>query len=584
MPVIIRHQAWILFAAVLVFFVNLGGPRLWDEDEPKNAECAREMFVRGDWVVPTFNEQLRYDKPVLLYWLMISAYKTFGVNEFAARFWSALLAVGTSLATYHLGRILFRPQVGLWAGLAMASCLMFVVAGRAATPDSSLIFCSTLTMLAFVRATWGTSPTLAGANRLSDFLPKSWLAWAGVYAAMGLGVLAKGPVAIALPGGVMALYLLCARYAAESAAQPPAGFVAALFRRFSPMAVGKVFWSMRPFTALAVVGLVALPWYVLVGLRTDGDWPAGFLGTHNVGRFLKPMEGHRGPIIYYVPAIVIGFFPWSMFLLPSAIELARRIRTRADWAAYVFVACWAGLYVAFFSLARTKLPSYVLPAYPALALMTAVFIDHWLSSPQSVSRWMLQSGLGGAAAVGAVLMAALPLAAPYVLPGEEALGLVGVSLVVGGCLSLFWARRDRPQYAAVAFGAMAVAFVVSLFGFGAVRAGRHQNSEPLVSLIRQADRADVQLAMFDYNAPSLVFYARQRVPQYYVAEEAQRFFASNDHAYLITRAECVEGLKAVLPDDVKEIARQPRFLRYGKEVVVLGRPARLARSTQGGAR
>lgn len=584
MPAIIRHQTWILLAAALVFFTNLGGPRLWDEDEPKNAECAREMLERGDWVVPTFNEQLRYDKPVLLYWLMISAYKTFGVNEFAARFWSAVMAVGTSLATYHLGRLLFRPQVGLWAGLAMASSLMFVVAGRAATPDSSLIFCTTLTMLAFVRATWGASPTLAGANRLHDFLPKTWRSWAPIYAAMGLGVLAKGPVAIALPGGVMALYLLCARYAAENSSQQRTSFLRSLVRRFSPVAVWKVFWNMRPLTAILIVGAVALPWYLLVGLRTDWDWPAGFLGTHNVGRFLKPMEGHRGPIIYYLPAIIIGFFPWSMFLLPSLIELVRRIRSRADWASYLFVACWAGFYLAFFSLARTKLPSYVLPAYPALALMTGVFIDHWLSHPQSVSRWILYSALGGAAFVGAGFMTALPLAAPYVLPGEGALGLVGVSLLVGGVLSLVWAVRRQPRYAAVAFAATAVAFVVSLFGVAAVRASRHQNSEPLISLIRQTDPAAVQLAAFDYNAPSLVFYAQQRVAQFYADQEVEQFFASNDHAYLITRAECVDGLKAVLPADVKEITRQPRFLRYGKELVVLGRPQRLAQSTSSSAR
>lgn len=557
---------------------------MWDEDEPKNAECAREMLVRGDWVVPTFNEQLRYDKPALLYWLMISAYKTFGVNEFAARFWSALLAVGTSLATYHLGRILFRPQVGLWAGLAMASCLMFVVAGRAATPDSSLIFCTTLTMLAFVRATWGANPTLVGANRLSDFLPKSWFGWVTVYTAMGFGVLAKGPVAIALPGSVIALYLLCARYAAEQAARPRAGFLAGLAQRFSPPAVWRVFWSMRPLTALAVVGAVALPWYVLVGVRTGGDWPAGFLGTHNVGRFLKPMEGHHGPIVYYLPAIIIGFFPWSMFMLPSVIELVQRIRTRSDWASYVFVACWAGFYLAFFSFARTKLPSYVLPCYPALALMTAVFIDHWLTSPHAVSRWMLAGALSGTAAVGIGFMAAFPIAAPYVLPGEGAIGLVGVSLLIGGSLALAWAHTNRPRYAAVAFGVMAVAFVVSLFGVAATRVSRHQNSEPLIALIRQVDPAPVQLATFDYNAPSLVFYAQQRVAQYYAEHEAKQFFASQGHAYMITRAECLAGLKAVLPADVQEIARQPRFLRHGKELVLLGRPPKLARSTQHGAR
>ena len=147
---LLRHQAWIILVAGVVFFAGLGRPRLWDDDETKNARCAQEMLVRGDWVVPTFNFRLRPDKPALFYWLAMISYQLLGTTELAARFPSALLAVGTSLATYHLGRRLFRPEVGLWAGLAMATNLMFATIGRAATPDSTLIFCTTIALLAFV--------------------------------------------------------------------------------------------------------------------------------------------------------------------------------------------------------------------------------------------------------------------------------------------------------------------------------------------------------------------------------------------------------------------------------------------------
>src|SRR6185312_4746493 len=590
MPQLIRHQAWIVLAGLCVFFVNLGVPQLWDEDEPKNAQCAREMLLRGDWIVPTFNEQLRYDKPVLVYWLMISAYKTFGDNEFGARFWSAVLAIGTMLFTYHLGRLLFRPQVGLWAGLCMTSSLMFVVAGRAATPDSTLIFCTTLAMLAFVRATWGASPTLAGADRLQDFTPKTRLAWAGVYAAMGLGVLAKGPVAVVLPGSILGLYLLCVRYrvaggtprrafpTASRPARNAAGWLAAIWRIFSPRACWQVLWSMRPLTGLAVLSAIALPWYVWVGLETGGDWLWGFLGTHNVGRFLKPMEGHRGPIVYYLFAIALGFFPWSWFLLPTLLELGKRIRRSPDWAAGLFVACWAGFYIGFFSLARTKLPSYVLPAYPALALMTAVFIDQWVSAPRQVSRWMPTTGMAGVAIAGAAFLIAFPLAAPYVLPGEEAIGWIGAPLLVGGLAALAFARRGSPRRAAIAMAVASVAFATGLFGFASVRASRGQNSASLIAFLHQTSPAPLRLATFDYNAPSLVFYSRQPVGQFYQNREAARFFAMHGNAYLITRAECLKRLKPALPADVKELMRQPRFLRQGEELVVLGRPARMAQS------
>jgi len=266
-----------------------------------------------------------------------------------------------------------------------------------------------------------------------------------------------------------------------------------------------------------------------------------------------------------------------MFLLPTLIELAKRIRNRHDWPSYLLVACWAGFYVGFFSLARTKLPSYVLPAYPALALMTAVCIDHWISSPQSIRRWMRYAILGGITSVGLAFAVGFPIAAAFVLPGEGAIGLVGVPLLVGGGAALYLFRRNRPQFAVIAVAVAAVGFVVGLFGFAAVRASRYQNSAPLIALIRQVDPGPVHLATFDYNAPSLVFYAQQRVNQFYAEHEVQRFFETSNNAYLITRAELLDDLKAALPADVQEIVRQPRFLRHGKELVVFGRAERLAR-------
>src|SRR5437762_2744228 len=119
----LRDQACVAAVALVVFFTNLGGPKLWDDDEPRNAACAREMLERGDPIVPTFNHQWRTDKPALLYWLMMGSYTVFGANEFAARFPSAVLGLSTALLVYHLGRLLFRREVGLWAGLVMATNL-----------------------------------------------------------------------------------------------------------------------------------------------------------------------------------------------------------------------------------------------------------------------------------------------------------------------------------------------------------------------------------------------------------------------------------------------------------------------------
>ena len=147
------HRLFLAAIAALVFFVNLGGSHLWDVDEAIFSQTAAEMYQRGDYVVPYFNGELFPDKPALTYWLMISAYRLFGVGEFAARFWSAILSVGSVLLTYQIGCRLFSPAVGLWAGLILATNISFDIIARAATPDAALIFFTTLAISLFIRCT-----------------------------------------------------------------------------------------------------------------------------------------------------------------------------------------------------------------------------------------------------------------------------------------------------------------------------------------------------------------------------------------------------------------------------------------------
>src|SRR5262249_43995344 len=141
-------------------------------------------------------------------------------------------------------------------------------------------------------------------------------------------------------------------------------------------------------TAILIVAIIAGPWFVCVGMRTHGQFLMEFFGIHNFGRFLHPMESHHGSILYYPIAILVGFFPWSIFAGPTILDVVRRIRSRAAWSdACVLLACWIIVIVGFFTLAGTKLPNYVLPAYPALALLTACVLHRWITIPQSVPAW-----------------------------------------------------------------------------------------------------------------------------------------------------------------------------------------------------
>jgi 4-amino-4-deoxy-L-arabinose transferase-like glycosyltransferase len=223
--------ALIVLVAAVALFTNLGGPRLWDRDEPRNAGCAAEMLARNDWVVPTFNQELRDAKPVLLYWLIMSAYSVFGVTEFAARFWSAALGFGTVLATYAIANRLFNRQVALLAAIILSTSTMFEVASRAATPDAPLIFCGTMALMIYVLGTFRPRDTAvewtAPEPRVPGrYFPTNYLAVAAMYAAMGVGILAKGPVGLVLPTAVIGMFVLIQSLparagAATEPARPP---------------------------------------------------------------------------------------------------------------------------------------------------------------------------------------------------------------------------------------------------------------------------------------------------------------------------------------------------------------------------
>ena len=202
--------------AAACFFSGLGSPRLFDEDEPKNAVCGQEMLARGDWIVPTFNDQLRTDKPILIYWCMLISYHVLGVSEFAARFPSALAGLGTIVLTFQLGRLMFNARTGFLASCLGASALMFAVLARGATPDSLLIVCilaSVASFVAGVAARRGGHFNGALNERTGQPTPihehgLPVIACVGMYVGMGFAVLAKGPIGVVMPLGIIGCYLL----------------------------------------------------------------------------------------------------------------------------------------------------------------------------------------------------------------------------------------------------------------------------------------------------------------------------------------------------------------------------------------
>ena len=590
-----RHRLLLLLAAGLLFFTNLGGPGLWDEDEPKNASCAQEMFARGDWVVPTFNHELRTDKPILIYWLLLSVFHLFGISEWTARLPSACLSVGTILMTYEIGRRLYRPQVGLWSALILAGSLMFDVAARACTPDGTLIFCTTLSLCLFVRfaRVWSALPAdqllsseisstannSSAPNAVWQGCAIRWFEWPAIYAAMSFAVLAKGPTGVLLPVAVIGLFHLAQRAALTDPWQPAPGWGIVRSRLFfwlqaaSPLRIVREGWRMQPLWMVLTLVLIALPWYWLVAVRTDGAWVTGFLSRHNVDRFMQPLEGHSGPIFYYLIAITLGMLPWSL-LFPTAIAQAfRRMTTQpASASSDRFLACWIGLYLAVFSLAQTKLPSYVLPCYPALAILLGRGWTEALQSNLATSQNRLALIFRLTAITGGLFAIGLPIAAFIVLPGGDLLsGLIGLFLVTGGLLAQRSLQQQQPHKAAAVFVVSTLLFGTGLFGFVAERIDQHQNSRRLVQVMQQRSGSRYQVGTYDFFRPSLVYYSARQVPEFPSPEAVREFLQASPDNYLISRDDQWASLQAVLPSDVGILQQERIFLRRRHDVLLIGR-------------
>lgn len=546
--------------AAIVLLPNLGGPPLWDEDEPRNAACSLAMLQTGDWVVPTFNGRLRVEKPALVNWIQLAGFATVGVGEMGARLGSALLTLGTCLLTLRIGTLLFRPEVGVWAGVVLATCLWTGVTGRAATPDAPLAFFTTLALWIFVRS-------LAGGGRLWNApvrLPSTTALAIG--AACGLAVLTKGPVGLVLP------LVAIGGFALWQAVIDP-GREGPVSSRFVP-AAGAAWRGVRPLVITAAAIAVAAPWYAIVTIRTDGAWLREFLLVHNVGRFAAPMEGHSGSAFLYYPfVILVGFFPWSMASGLIGRHAVVAVREQGPAAVGMrLMAAWVAAWVIPFSLAGTKLPGYVWPAYPAIACGIGLFLADWIARPTwSTDRWMRVAwSLLAVAGVGLGL--GLPLAVHRLAPGGEWIGLVGLVPLAGGLLaSRFQTHSSRLAasgcWAATACGTVAILMAVGPSSLGRSGGTRH--------LLARLSAAGIAHPIASYRAPaSTSFYAGLVAAGGTVAEldepaDVVAFVADHPGAPLVVDARFESQVAAELPAHY-QVLRTVTVLPESRDLVLFG--------------
>jgi 4-amino-4-deoxy-L-arabinose transferase-like glycosyltransferase len=570
-----RPGFWFLLAITsAIAITNLGGARLWDRDEPRNAQCAREMMEADNYVVPTFDGQLRTHKPILIYWLQIAAYKTFGVTEFAARLPSALAGILTVFLVYWMAGRLASPEVATWAGICLGTMLLFVMAQRAATPDALLIATSTLAIALFTR--FAFRPTrqdsdASGFPNLQFNWPSLWQ-WGAVYAACGLAVLAKGPVGLVLPVAVMGMTILLVHRevpATDRSNDSPETNATVAWIKGTAKAlvtlivrVPRTAWRMRPLLALAVVLCVAGPWYFAVGWATEGEWLREFFLTHNVSRAVQPMEGHTGPpVLFYLGALLVGTFPWSCFAIPVLLAVRNRWQTQRARSEGVdpllaLALSWIAVYVGCFSIASTKLPSYVTPCHPGVALIVGWYVSSVIADRVVHPRWM-RAGLsvGFIVGLGTFVIIGGPVAT--IVPTVRPLAIAGMVMAVASVIGIALAVRKYEGLAMRSFAIGGISFVWLLHGFGPKLVDRGRSDLDLLQS-RFAASPNESWWIDGSPEPSWVFYSNGRI----------RSGRQDEHA--------IEPNPEIVIDDSQSTGAVPIFLDDQYLRVVEVEPTRVA--------
>jgi len=506
---------WLATLTGAAVWLRLGSTGLVDETEPLFAEAARQMQITGDWVTPYFNGATRFDKPPLIYWLIAICYQVLGVNEWAARFPSALSATLLTLfGFYTLRRFgLPRPDASgvtlhrsAWIGSAlMILNLQTIGWGRIGVSDMLLSGCMGGALLAFF---WGYAlPNRAEAGR--------WY-WA-FYGLSGLAVLTKGPVGALLPGLIILAFLL---YTGNLS----------LLRDMKLLGGGLLFL------------LITLPWYILVIWANGEAYIESFFGYHNLERFTRVVNSHWAPVWFYLAVVPLAFLPWSVYL-PVAIARLRFWRIR-DWRAQprsthlgLFALIWFGVVFGFFTVAATKLPSYMIPLLPAAAILVGLFwsdqysdnlgnsgstgstgnrvarhrgiwISHWvnigLALLMAIAVWISPHWMGNEPEI--------PQFAERVRQSGVVIWGSAIWLIVAMAeLVLLLRRQSRWIWSIQLVGWLAFLLFTLLPVATIFDTQRQLPLRQLAQTIVQVQRPNEPVVMIGYRKPSLVFYSQRPI-------------------------------------------------------------------------
>jgi 4-amino-4-deoxy-L-arabinose transferase-like glycosyltransferase len=534
----------LLFCAVALFY-HLGSAALFQPDEGRNADKAREILLLNDWITPHTNFLPALDKPMFFYWLIAISYKLFGVSEFSSRLPSALAGFGCLILICLFAKEFLGSKAALWSGVILVSTVEFFLLSRIVILDMSLTLFFTLSLCAFY---W--------AHKALD--QKKKLFYVLMYAGMAVATLIKGPIGFIVPGMVIFSYIIFSKN-------------------------WSVLREMNLILGAAIFFLIVVPWYAWAEARNPG-YVRYFVWEENFLRYFTPRFNRSQPLYYFVGVLLVGFIPWSL-LIPAALEQAKE--NRRDPTIF-FLLLWAGIPFVFFSLSSSKLPHYILPVYPPLALLTGATVAKILADPSRTRKWVLS--LPWLTIIVPLVLGELVLLWPHLVPvnnrasfervssmiprGFILLTLLALIPATWASLKDWWLRWAFP-FSCVALLLFLVVVAQTIEGVSQIRSAK-ELAKGTAALIGSED----QLVLYDTYPSSLPFYLRAKQPiwvvsfgtksssmgSFYVAEKKPKPAAGYGNV-LLTFEEFARRWKAwdrrllvfVVKNDLPKLIKQTQF-------------------------
>jgi 4-amino-4-deoxy-L-arabinose transferase-like glycosyltransferase len=531
-----RVLSCLLAVAVPVFVVALGANSIWDHNEAFYVETPRQMLLRGDYVTPYFNDATRLNKPVLSYWIVAGLYHVLGVSVTTERIGIALGAFGIIASAFVIGRAVRGTTTGLLSALIVATAPRVVMHSRRIFIDVYITCFMSLTLACFVLA-----------ERYPQHRRKALFA---MYVCIGLGMLTKGPIALAFPVATAALWFT-------------------LEKRWSDVR------RLDIIQGLLIMAVIVSPWYLAL-YQTHGWEPIRtFLLGENVDRYLNSMVpgDDQRPFYFYVFVLLTDLFPWAPLGLiplvtawrrdPGTRDLAPGTRdlapgtwnlapgTRISEPGTVvrsslrrLLWCWIVVIVGVFSLSATKQDLYIFPTVAALAVLIAdLLVAKGLGAESAPLRWTL-------AGVGVTIVIAGGVIAAFFAFGVYALAAAPIAagiLIVGGCVVAASAAARRPPMALVALAWTFIAFNYVFVVRVLPSVERFKPSPVFARLVEDRGGPNDRLGSYDYMFSSLVYYAARPVNQFGTPPELEQFVADG-HGWVVMKREVFDVLKPTQPN------------------------------------